>query len=107
MAFELKKIGVGIKTVAPGAIQTDYIGRSLDLASHPAYEKWVQRLFKNIEGVTFSAPEKIAEVVYEAATDGKDQLRYFAGDDAKALYAQRLQVGDEVFRKQIDEMFLG
>ena len=25
---------------------------------------------------TYSAPEEIAEVVYEAATDGKDQLRY-------------------------------
>jgi NAD(P)-dependent dehydrogenase (short-subunit alcohol dehydrogenase family) len=107
MAFELKKIGVGIKTVAPGAIQTDYIGRSLVLSSHPAYEKWVQRLFRNVDGMTFSAPEKIAEVVYEAATDGKDQLRYFAGEDAKALYAKRLQVGDEVFRKEMDEAFLG
>ena len=28
---------------------------------------------------TYSTPEQIAEVVYEAATDGKDQLRYVAG----------------------------
>ena len=27
------------------------------------------------------APEQIASVVYEAATDGKDQLRYVAGED--------------------------
>ena len=31
---------------------------------------------------TYSTPEQIAEVVYEAATDGKDQLRYVAGADA-------------------------
>ena len=28
---------------------------------------------------TYSTPEQIAEVVYEAATDVKDQLRYVAG----------------------------
>jgi hypothetical protein len=30
---------------------------------------------------TYSSPEQIAEVVYEAATDGKEQLRYIAGAD--------------------------
>ena len=107
MAFELKKIGIGIKTVAPGAIQTDFVNRSMDISQHPAYEAWMQRLFKNVDTITFSAPEKIAEIVYEAATDGKDQLRYFAGDDAKAMHAQRLQLGDEGFRKQMEEAFLG
>ena len=48
-----------------------------------------------------------AEVVYEAATDGKDQLRYVAGEDAKATYAMRLQVGDEAFRKGMEQQFFG
>ena len=30
----------------------------------------------------FSTAEQIADVVYEAATDGKNQLRYVAGEDA-------------------------
>ena len=46
-------------------------------------------------------------MVYEAATDGKDQLRNVAGEDAKATYAMRLQMGDEAFRKAIDQQFLG
>jgi hypothetical protein len=45
--------------------------------------------------------------VYEAATDGKDQLRYVAGADAKATYATRLQIGDEAFRKAIAQQFFG
>lgn len=49
----------------------------------------------------------IAEVVYEAATDGKNTLRYVAGEDAKAMYAQRNQVGDEAFREGIKNAFLG
>ena len=56
---------------------------------------------------TYSSPEQIAEVVYEAATDGKDQLRYIAGADAKGMYAMRLQLGDETFRKAIGQQFLG
>jgi hypothetical protein len=28
----------------------------------------------------------VAKVIFEAATDGKNQLRYTAGEDAKTLY---------------------
>jgi hypothetical protein len=56
---------------------------------------------------TYSTPEQIAEVVYEAATDGKDQLRYVAGSDARATYAMRLQLGDEAFRKAMAQQFFG
>ena len=56
---------------------------------------------------TYSTPEQIAEVVYEAAADGKDQLRYIAGADAKAIYETRTKLGDEAFRKAIAQQFLG
>jgi hypothetical protein len=39
--------------------------------------------------------------------DGKDQIRYIAGADAKAMYAMRLQLGDEAFRKAIAQQFFG
>lgn len=107
LLFELKKIGVGIKTVSPGGIKTDFIGRSLDLASHPEYNEWVAQLFEGIKEDSFSEVDQIADVVYEAATDGKDQLRYVAGADAKALYAQRLELGSENFIKRMDENFFG
>lgn len=106
MAFELKKIGAGIKTVSPGGIKTDFLSRSADMTSHPAYAKWMDHMFSQISEAHFTSAEQIAEVVYEAATDGKDKLRYVAGEDAKALYAQRLQIGDEAFRQQMEQMFL-
>jgi hypothetical protein len=56
---------------------------------------------------TYSSPEQIAEVVYEAATDGKEQLRYIAGADAKEIYAMRLQLGEEAFRKAMAQQFFG
>jgi NAD(P)-dependent dehydrogenase (short-subunit alcohol dehydrogenase family) len=99
MAFELNKFGIGIKT--------DFVHRSLDTTSHSAYDTLVEKLYAGISEDNFSTAEQIAEVVYEAATDGKDKLRYVAGEDAKALYAQRLQVGDEAFRKQMEQTFFG
>ena len=56
---------------------------------------------------TYSTPEQIAELVYEAATDGKDQLRYIAGADAKEIYVMRMRLGDEAFRKAMAQQFFG
>lgn len=106
MFFELKKIGVGIKTVSPGGIKTDFLSRSAEVGSHPAYDPWMQRMFSAIDENRFTSAEDIAAVVYEAATDGKDTLRYVAGEDAKALYAQRLQHGPEAFMKQMEQTFM-
>jgi NAD(P)-dependent dehydrogenase (short-subunit alcohol dehydrogenase family) len=107
MTFELNQFGVGIKTVSPGGIKTDFVKRSLDTTSHPAYSALIEKLFAGIHEDSFSTPEQIAAIVYEAATDRKDKLRYLAGADAKALYAQRLQLGDEAFRKGMAQQFFG
>jgi NAD(P)-dependent dehydrogenase (short-subunit alcohol dehydrogenase family) len=111
MAFELNKFGISIKTVSPGGIKTDFVGRSLDMGRHEAYDEWVgiaMNVFSTPgKAFGYSDAEQIAAVVYEAATDGKDQLRYQAGEDAKAIYAQRLQAGAETFRKGVDQTFFG
>jgi NAD(P)-dependent dehydrogenase (short-subunit alcohol dehydrogenase family) len=111
LAFELNKFGIGVKTVSPGGIATDFAGRSLVMTQHPAYGDLMTKVMEAFmdpgRAASYSTAEQIAEVVYEAATDGKDTLRYVAGADAKALYAQRLQAGDEQFRKNIGTAFLG
>jgi NAD(P)-dependent dehydrogenase (short-subunit alcohol dehydrogenase family) len=111
MAFELGQFGIGIKTVEPGGMKTDLFTRSFDTGRHPAYDALVTKVMGIItdskQMATYSTPEQIAEVVYEAATDGKDQLRYIAGEDAKAINAMRLRLGDEAFRKAMAQQFLG
>jgi len=109
MSFELGLHNISIKTVAPGGIATDFTGRSLDRSAHAAYQKIEEKLFTAIDGMMQSAStaEQIAQVVYEAATDGKDQVRYVAGDDAKAMYARRLEIGNEEFRKEVRKQILG
>jgi NAD(P)-dependent dehydrogenase (short-subunit alcohol dehydrogenase family) len=110
MAFELGQLGIGMKIVEPGGIKTDFFSRSMDVGNHPAYGDLADRFMGVITDETqmqhYSTPEDIAEVVYAAATDGTDQLRYLAGDDAKAAYAARLQLGDEQFRRATAQQFL-
>lgn len=111
LAFELAGFGVKVKTVAPGGIQTDFAGRSLVVAQHPAYAELFGRVMKTFmdpeRRARGSSAEQIADVVYLAATDGEDRVSYVAGEDAKAYLAQRLAVGVETFRKGVAKAFLG
>lgn len=109
MSYELGLHNIRIKTVAPGAVQTDFLGRSLEKSLHPEYKELEDKLFAMTEGMMSEGvpPEKIAEVVYEAATDDKDQITYIATDDAKAAYARRLEIGAEASRQEIRKQILG
>ncbi len=110
MSFELSKFGIGIKTIVPGFIKTS-ITTSADVASQEAYTNFLNKVvavFSSPEAIKgASEPEKIAQVVFEAATDGKGQLRYLAGDDANYRYDQLQKVGAEATRKATDQMFFG
>ncbi|WP_309297651.1 hypothetical protein [Neptunitalea chrysea] len=46
----------------------------------------------------------IAKVIYQAATEGKDQLRYVAGEDAIELYKERTEQGAEQHYQRIKSM---
>jgi len=104
LSFELNEFGIGIKTIEPGLVATE-IGAKSVIASHPAYDALLGKFMAAIDPAkTVSTAEQIAEVVYQAATDGTNTLRYVCGEDAKALYAQRLAVGDEAFREALKQM---
>ena len=111
MAFELKRFGVGIKTISPGGMKTDFFSRSFDTARHEAYDEMVNKVMNLIRDpkrmATYSTPAQVARVVYEAATDGTYQLRYVAGEDAKQTYALSRQLGDEEFHEVMDQQFFG
>ncbi|MEM6646432.1 MAG: SDR family oxidoreductase [Bacteroidota bacterium] len=98
--YELLPLGIGVKLIEPGAIATDFGSRSMTFAQPTTTEAYngmmgtVQAMF---EGATYGTPQMVAETIYTAATDGRNQLRYLAGDDAEAILAQREAAGDEPF----------
>jgi NAD(P)-dependent dehydrogenase (short-subunit alcohol dehydrogenase family) len=77
--FELAPHGIRIKVIEPGGIKTDFNSRSLEFVKHPAYEPQqgnYETLLKDDRA--WAHPEEVAKVIYHAATDGTDKLRYLA-----------------------------
>lgn len=99
ISYELAQFNIGIKTVAPGGIKSNYMN-VMQLAGHKDYEPLMNKMIAVFsEGLlTFTAPEEIAEAAYEAATDGKDHMTYIAGEDAKKMFAHRQKDGADAFR---------
>jgi NAD(P)-dependent dehydrogenase (short-subunit alcohol dehydrogenase family) len=106
ISYDLAQFNIGIKTVAPGGIKTNFIS-SMEVVVDDDYETLNTRLselFADGTLMKFTEVEKIANVVYEAATDGKDQLRYLAGKDAYEINKQRLEQGSENYRRNLTEL---
>ncbi|HTD39281.1 MAG TPA: SDR family oxidoreductase [Mucilaginibacter sp.] len=100
--YEAEQFGGKVKIVEPGAIATDFTGRSLDFSNDESIAEYQPIVDKVIEtvGTMFaqaSPASVVAGIIYQAATDGTDQLRYIAGDDAKAIIAQRQHLDDSTF----------
>ena len=112
LAFEMQAIGVRAKIVEPGSIATDFTGRSLDFQNDESlteYQPMVAALMKvmgEMQNNSEAAPPSIcAEVIYEAATDGTDKIRYTAGSDAEAFLAMRTGKTDEEYIAFIKQQF--
>ncbi|MEY3079929.1 MAG: hypothetical protein RL086_1100 [Bacteroidota bacterium] len=71
------------------------------------YQKLVTVLMTALPAMAQNASPAsvVAEVIFEAATDGKNQLRYTAGEDAKMLMANRQQYDDATFIGGIKSQF--
>ena len=108
--YEVEQFGGQVKIIEPGAIATDFAGRSFDFNNDDSlteYQDTVAKLFAAIPAMTDNASPAslVAELIYEAATDGKEQLRYIAGEDAKVLLSNRKQYDDATFIGGIKAQF--
>lgn len=112
MWYDLQPLGIKVKVVEPGAIRTDFAGRSLhifDLKSFPEYQDYAKKVFAKFDNPkaqdSFSSPELVAGVIYQAATDGTDTLRYLAGKDAKQFWFARRWLGYKLQMAQVKKYF--
>ena len=110
LSYEVEQFGGQVKIVEPGMIATDFSGRSLDFSNDETmteYQNLVNSLMAAMPTMAeiASPASVVAEVIFKAATDGKDQLRYTAGEDAKMLMANRQQYDDATFVGGIKSQF--
>jgi NAD(P)-dependent dehydrogenase (short-subunit alcohol dehydrogenase family) len=102
--YELKPFGIKIKLIEPGAIKTDFYGRSQvilskeDLRDYDHYtEKTLANMFK--AGQRGSSANLVARTIYKAATDGKQKMRYLVGGGAPAILFLRKILPNSLFFK--------
>ena len=91
LRYEVEPFGVSVKIIEPGAIATDFAGRSFDFHHDPKLKEY-QHIVDKVMVVfpkmlkNASPASIVTHVIYEAATDGKAKLRYMAGRDAKMYH---------------------
>ncbi|MCF0068856.1 SDR family oxidoreductase [Dyadobacter sp. CY261] len=105
LQFELGPLGIRVKLVEPGGYKTDFAGRSLatfgagDLLDYqPAYNDFAGKVD------TWPMSERVwevAEAIFEAASDGSQQLRYPVGADAVQLLEASKQMDDLAVKNMI------
>jgi NAD(P)-dependent dehydrogenase (short-subunit alcohol dehydrogenase family) len=95
VAFELRPFGIRVRLVEPGAIRTDFYGRSRARIEAPVeggYDDLVARcesisLAAGLQAV--SGPEVVADTIVRAITDRSWRLRYPVAPPAGSLMALR------------------
>ncbi|WP_206064228.1 SDR family oxidoreductase [Oleiagrimonas sp. C23AA] len=108
MAYELQSVGIAMKIVEPGGVtSTRFAAHSASAAADgqpPAdYAPFIaasQALFARMARERSdgnASAEQVAEVIFQAATDRSERLRYIATDNIKPLAAQRREAGEDAY----------
>lgn len=107
LSFELREIGVTLKIIEPGDTLTDIRIDSVNDESLAEYQHLVRTFPDSYAPIKAqgSEPIVIAEAIFRAATDGKDQLRYPAGEDAIMKIAKRKAEDEGAFLQDIRDQF--
>lgn len=107
---ELAEFGIRAKYVAPGGVATDFAGRSLTVTfaddNHP-YAAGVAKAMAawGARRGNYAAPSQVADVIFNAVTDGTRQIRYVSGTDAEAMLAARAALDDAGYLDLIQQRF--
>lgn len=109
VSYELASQNVVMKLVEPGGGETAFHSRSaresVGAGGIQSYERFIERTNAVMAtvGTRMATPERIAEVVYGAVTDGTRRLRYLAGDDVRHFVDARRKLSDEDYENYMRE----
>ncbi len=78
LQYEVAQHGIRMKLVEPGGAKTSFGGSSMTKTPHPAYQTLMSGFEKASSSIEprLPGPEKVAAMIYHAATDTSSRLRY-------------------------------
>jgi NAD(P)-dependent dehydrogenase (short-subunit alcohol dehydrogenase family) len=106
LIYELAPFNIRIKLIEPGAVKTDFFGGSSDRKNETgegAYSAYAQAQMQVMDdiGNTGCTREQAAQIIYQAAQDDSNRLRYSVGMDAMILLPARRLLPDWLFVRLI------
>lgn len=109
LQYELEPFNVRMKLIEPGPINTEFYGRSEDIAHKEglaAYDHRFERFLEFMKKGGADAPDgsAVAQVIYDAVTDGSNRLRYTV--NTKGLLFLRSILPSSAFRIATKTIFL-
>lgn len=113
LQYELKPLNIKVKLIEPGVIKTDFYERSLDTTDNIGWaepygaiiqrgKKWDAE-FAMRKG---TEPKEVAKVIYKAATDKTNRLRYIVGSDARQVSFIRRILPESLFYRILERAVL-
>ncbi len=113
LSHELAALNIVVKVVEPGAIATNFRSSGVMIQCDiPEYNvaATLSKFFERLGAATAHLPkataQDVANTIYEAVTDGKMQLRYIVGEDAKFLIDLKKKNSDQDFIKQMRDYMI-
>lgn len=106
IAYELASQNIAVKLIEPhgGVSETKFSQRSAEEAAQNAsladYDEFVAEtnaLFARFRGGRMVSADDVANVIYDAATDGSDRLRYRVGEDSRGILSAYDELSDEAY----------
>lgn len=105
LSYELASQNIGVKIIEPGGVvSTDFGKRSGQEAAqnHPpaSYASFITRtndFFQKLRSTRTATEQDVADVIYAAATDGSNRLRYVATEDIKPIVRYRRETSEEEY----------
>lgn len=102
LQYEVAPFNIHLKLIEPGAIKTEFYGRSRQFVK-PDYTKDYDAFMEKVEKVSMDAgnkgenPSVVAEAILKAASDKSKKMRYPIGKPAPMLLWMRKRIPDTWF----------
>jgi len=115
LAYELAFQNIIIKIVEPsgGVTNTNFSERmgkeKAQGGSITDYDVFVGRMnamFAGMQAGRKTSADEVAEIIYGAATDGTDRLRYLVGEDVGGLVQAKREMSDQGYIEFVKSLFL-
>jgi short-subunit dehydrogenase len=100
--YELSQFNIKLKLIEPGLIATDFYGRSRQFikpTNTNEYDGFIQKFNDAAQKVMKEAegPDVVAKMIFKAASENGNQMRYTVGKPAPILLMLRKLLSDKLY----------